>query len=79
MFNHVDLTITEWIGSYGTRYWCHLFTNDGKVHTSRQISIDEARVLQWELLKKGATKTAEYNTFKPHIYTRNIRLIEVNW
>lgn len=76
-FNHISLTITEWIGSYGTRYWCHLFTDNGTTHTSRQISIEEARLLQWELLKKGATKTLEYNPYKPHISTRNYRLIEL--
>ena len=79
MFNHVSLTITEWIGSYGTRYFCHLFTDNGKVHDSREISIDEARVLQWELIRKGATKTTEYNPFGGHIFTRKIRLIEINW
>ena len=79
MFNHVALTITEFMGSYGTHYFCHLFTDNGKAYDSRQISIEEARILQWELLKKGATKTTEYNPFKPHVFTRNYRLIETDW
>ena len=67
MFNHVALTITEFVGSYGTHYFCHLFTDNGKAYDSRQISIEEARILQWELLKKGATKTTEYNQYKPQV------------
>jgi hypothetical protein len=79
MFNHICLTITEFTGSYGTRYFCHLFTDNGKAHDSREISIDEARVLQWELIRKGATKTTEYNPFTPHVFTRHYRLLELNW
>ena len=74
---YISLIITEWVGSYGTRYFCHLFTDNGKTRDSRAITIDEARTLQWELLKKGATKTAEYNPHGGHIYTRNINLVRV--
>jgi len=77
-FTHIALTITEWIGSYGTRYFCHLFTDNGKTHTSRQISVDEARVLQWELVKQGAVKTTEYNPYGKHIYTRHYRLLKLS-
>ena len=79
MFYHVALTITEWVGAYGTRYFWHLFTDNGKTHDSSEITIDEARVLQWELLRKGATKTTEYNPYGGHIYTRHYRLLELNW
>lgn len=77
-YTHIALEITEWVGSYGTRYFCHLFTDNGKTHDSRQISIEEARVLQWELLKKGAKKTTSYNPYSPHIYSRHIRLIKLD-
>lgn len=77
MYTYVALTITEWLGSYGSRYWCHLFTDNGKTHDSRLISIDEARVLQWELLRKGAFKTTEHNPLGGHIYTRHYHLIEL--
>ena len=76
-FEHINLQITEWVGSYGTHYFCHLFIDDGKNHESRQISIEEARVLQWELLRRGATKTTDYNPYKPHIYSRNVRLLNI--
>ena len=76
-FNYISLTITEWSGSYGTRYFCHLFTDNGKTHESRQLHIDEARILQWELLRKGAVKETEYNPYKVHIYTRKYQLIEL--
>ena len=77
-FTHVVLTITEWIGSYGSRYFCTYFYDNGKCHESRKLSIEEARTLQWELVKKGATKTCSYNPYAPHVYTREIRLLEVN-
>ena len=76
-FEHISLEITEFIGSYGTHYFCHLFTDNGKTHESRQISIEEARKLQWELLRRGATKTISYNPYKPHIYSTHIRLINL--
>lgn len=76
-WNHTTLEITEWIGSFGTRYLCTLFTDNGKVHDFREIPIDEARVIQWELLKKGAKKITSYNPYAPHIFTRQIRLLEI--
>ena len=77
-FMHISLTITEWVGSYGTRYFCHLFTDNGRTHDSREISVDEARTLQWELIRKGATKTAHYNPYGGHIYTREIRFLKID-
>lgn len=75
IFTHVVLTITEWVGVYGTRYLSTLYTDDG-VHTDfRKLDIDEARILQWELVKQGAEKTASYNPHRPHIYTREIHLM----
>ena len=76
-YTYISLEITEWVGSYGTRYFCHLFTDNGKTHDSRTIGIEEARTLQWGLLKKGATKTTEYNPYGGHIYTRKIRFLRV--
>lgn len=78
-YTYIALEITEWVGSYGTRYFCHLFTDEGGKRDSRQISIEEARVLQWELLKRGAVKTTRYNPFGGHIYTRHYRLIDLGW
>jgi len=75
--NYVSLSITEWIGSYGTRYACLLFVSDGRNGETREISVDEARVLQWDLIRRGATKICDYNPYKPHIYVRDIRLIEI--
>ena len=78
-FTHISLTITEWLGSYGSYYLCSYFYDDGEHHETRKLTIDEARTLQWELVKKGAKKTGEYNPYKPHIYTRNICLVDINW
>ena len=75
-FTHISLDITEWLGSYGSRYLCTLFTDDGKNHSFRTLDIDEARTLQWELIAKGASKTESYNPLHPHVYTRNIRYID---
>ena len=76
-YTNIGLTITEWVGFYGTRYFCHLFADENGAYESRQISIDEARVIQWELLKKGAKKTTEYNPYSSHIYTRKINLLKI--
>ena len=76
-YTNISLTITEWIGSYGTRYFCHLFADENGACESRQISVEEARVLQWELLKKGAKKSTDYNPYCPHIYTREIKLFKI--
>ena len=78
-FTHISLTITEWLGSYGSRYFCSYFYDDGKYHETHKLTIDEARVLQWELVKKGAKKTCDYNPYKPHIYTRKVTLWDINW
>lgn len=75
-YTHISLAITEWVGSYGTRYSATLFTDNGKAHDFRTVDIDEARVIQWELLKKGAKKTTYYNPYNSHIYTRKIVLIK---
>lgn len=74
-YTYISLTITEWLGSYGARYSATLFTDDGKTRDFRTLSAEEARTLQWELLKKGATKTTHYNPLGRQIYTRNIILI----
>lgn len=76
-YTYIALQITEWVGSYGTRYDATLFTDDGKNRDFRTLTIDEARVLQWELIKKGATKTTSHNPLGGHIYTRNIRFLRV--
>jgi len=76
-FRNIELTITEWQGAYGTRYWCFLFNHDNKGITSGCISIEEARTLQWELVKQGATKATSYNPYCPHVFTRTISLLEV--
>lgn len=76
-FTHIALSITEFVGSYGTRYICSLFTDNGKTHSFREIPIDEARLLQWDLIAKGAAKIEEYNPFNSHIHTRQIRLIKL--
>lgn len=76
-YTMTSLTITEWIGSYGTRYMCLLFYDDGKAPAqTRELSVEEARLLQWELLRKGAVKTTSYNPYCPHIFTRNFCLIK---
>ena len=77
-YTHIALTITEWIGSYGTRYFCHLFTDYNGKHESRELTIEEARPLQWELIKQGAIKTTEHNPYGGHIYTRHYRLLKLS-
>lgn len=77
-YTHISLNITEWIGSYGTRYHCTLFTDYNGKADMRRLTLDEANIAQWELLKKGAKKTESYNPYSPHIHTREIRLIQLD-
>lgn len=40
---------------------------DGGKMTRRELTLDEARKLQWELVKAGATRTFSTNMFNPKI------------
>ena len=72
-----SLTIISWVGSYGSRYMCILFTGNEKEHKTEELTIEEANLLQWQLMREGATKTADYNPYTPDVYTRYIRLTEI--
>lgn len=73
-FTYIALEIIEFVGSYGTHYLCTLY--DHGARTCSKLDVDEARKIQWELLKRGATKTCEYNPYKPHVYTRRVCLMD---
>ena len=45
---------------------------DGGEMTVRKLSINEARKLQWELVKAGATRTAYSNMFNNAISTVDV-------
>ena len=76
----LSLTITAYLSSDHPKYQCFLYADVNGKAESKTLDIDTANKLMWQLKAKGweTRATAEYNTFSPHIYTRNIRWLHLD-
>ncbi len=72
----ISLTITEFITATGTVYICSLYTDFNGKHNFRALTPDEAKVTQWELVRKGAKRKNEPNPYTPKCSTTEVRLME---
>ena len=76
----IALTITTYLSTDHPRYTCFLYTEVNGKHESKNISIEAANKLMWELKRKGwETKaTTHYNPYTPRVYTREVRWMHID-
>ena len=74
------LTIIAYLSADHPRYNCFLCTSGSKTHEFKDIDIDTANKLMWELKAKGweTTTTTSYNRFTPRVYEREIRWLHLD-
>ena len=72
---HVYMSLSITLYRYNHRYDCTLWEriDDGKM-TSRQLTLEEAQRIQWELLKAGATRT-----FRPNLFDNAMSQVDVDY
>lgn len=75
MMNYVAVTVIQWVGSYGTRHFCHMVDCEGERYEARELPVEEARFLQDKLTQLGAQVTTELNPLKPNMSTVRVLLM----
>jgi len=71
---YMNVTITNYNRNYIAPDCTYYESIDDKGMTSRKLTIDEARKLQWELVKAGATRRVE-----PNMFNNSISRVDVSY
>lgn len=76
----ISLTITTFYATTHESHLCYLYTEVNGKHETKDLTIDQANKLMWELKKKGwETKTTtRYNPYTPRVYTREIKWLHID-